>query len=57
MLKKPNACHHLAALIHWDEQSEFGGGPGAWHCWTKPLRGRFKSSVARDLQDGQQALI
>lgn len=22
-------------------------------CWTKPLRGRFKASLARVLQDGQ----
>jgi hypothetical protein len=26
------------------------------HSWTKPLRGRFKASIARDMQDGQKLM-
>jgi len=25
-------------------------------CWTKPLRGRFKASIARAMQDGQKLI-
>ncbi|WP_143593666.1 hypothetical protein [Synechococcus sp. 1G10] len=28
----------------------------AMACWTKPLRGRFKASIARVMQDGQKLM-
>lgn len=38
LIGSSNVCHHMAALIHWDEQAEFCRGPGAWHCWPEKAR-------------------
>jgi hypothetical protein len=30
----PNACHHLPAESSAEQRQSFGGGSGAWHCYT-----------------------
>jgi hypothetical protein len=39
-----------------EEQKTRGCLSSQGDCWTKPLRGRFKASIARAMQDGQKLI-